>query len=58
MTFDNLAFEKMADEVRQRCRIAYRDDGTLDNPYTRGTLESLVWTSEASRIEFEYEVSH
>ena len=40
-------------KIRAECRRQYNADGTLDNPYNRGTLQSLAWGAEALRIEVE-----
>jgi len=40
-------------ETRRLCRVAYREEGNTDNPYKRGTTESIVWDSEATRIYLE-----
>jgi hypothetical protein len=43
--------------IREACRRQYREEGNLDNPYEGGTIERLIWTSEAQKIHFEYDGS-
>ncbi len=39
--------------VRYECRRQYREEGNTDNPYTRGTIESVLWDSESHNIWIE-----
>ena len=40
-------------KIRRECREAYRNEGNVDNPHKRGTMEALIWSSEESRIYIE-----
>jgi len=40
-------------KIRRECRVAYREEGNTDCPYKLGTMESLIWSSEESRIYIE-----
>ena len=42
--------EREESNIRYECRVQYNADGTLDNPYERGTMPSLVWGLEASEL--------
>lgn len=40
-------------KIREACRWKYIEEGCLDNPYPKGTLEYLVWDAEATKITLE-----
>lgn len=36
--------------IRAECRNKYRDEGNTDSAYKFGTMNALIWESEATRI--------
>jgi len=45
------------DEARYKARDDHRREGTFNNPYVKGTLESVWYLSEAQKIRFEMDES-
>ena len=39
--------------IRAEVRRQYRAEGNTENPHTRGTIESVIWDSEETRIFIE-----
>lgn len=39
--------------IRSKCRRQYIEEGNMDNPHAKGTMESLVWQAEESKIILE-----
>jgi hypothetical protein len=41
--------------IREACRRQYREEGNVDNPYEKGTIKRILWSSEAQKIQFDYD---
>jgi hypothetical protein len=39
--------------IRADVRRQYREEGNTENPYDRGTIQSIIWDSEETRIYIE-----
>ena len=45
----NMRDISMAEEqvIRHICRAQYSEEGKVQNPYERGTIQALIWGDEA-----------
>ena len=39
--------------IRRECRMRHREEGNTECPYEFGSVDSLIWESEATRMMLE-----